>query len=118
MEALRRGAYRKAEKPIRRVLRRGQASMIGRRRDRNGKTVFVDHLVVNGRSRIRHYGVHGAKGWNPENPEEVQFKNKRDEDMEWEEIGEVVKKPARREIKHTQRWKRAGSKKNKPNKQH
>ena len=118
LEALRRGAYRKAEKLIRRILRHGQASMVGRRRDRSGGTVFVDHLVVNSRGRVRHYGVHGVKGWNPEKPEEVQFKNKRSEDMEWEEIGEVARKPARREIKHTRRWKRAGGKKNKSNKQH
>ncbi|ALL01949.1 hypothetical protein Pyrde_1906 [Pyrodictium delaneyi] len=110
LDALRRGARKKAQKLIRRILRRGQASMLGKRRGRRGRTVFTDHLVVNSRGRVKHYGIHGVKGWNPESPEEVQFKNKRGEDLEYEEIGEVAVKPARRKIKRTQRWKRAGGK--------
>lgn len=87
LEASRRGAEARARRLIRRVLRRGHASMLGKRKDKAGKTVFTDHLVVNGRGRIRHYGIHGIQGWNPERPDEVQFKNKRGEDLEYEEIG-------------------------------
>ena len=87
LEASRRGARARAERLIRRILRRGQASMLGKRKDMAGKTVFTDHLVVNGKGRIRHYGIHGVRGWSPERPSEVQFKNKRGEDLEYEEIG-------------------------------
>jgi len=72
--------------------------------------------VANGRGRVKHYGIHGVKGWSTESPEEVQFKNKRGEDLEYEEIGEVATKPARREIRRTRRWKRAGGKRGKSNK--
>ena len=114
LEALRKGLREKARKLSRRFLRRGHASLVGVRRDRKGRSLLVDHLVVNGRGRIRHYGIHGVRGWNPENPDEVQFKNKKGEDLEWEEIGEVEKE-GRRWPERTRRWKRAGKKGN-PNK--
>ncbi len=109
LDVLRRGARKKAQKLIRRVLRRGQASMLGKRKDRAGKTVFTDHLVVNGRGRVRHYGIHGVKGWNPERPEEVQFKNKRGEDLEYEEIGHHKGgKRVKRKKRRGRGWKKAG----------
>lgn len=115
LEALRKGLREKVRKLSRRFLRRGHASLMGVRRDKKGRSLLVDHLVVNGKGRIRHYGVHGARGWNPEQPSEVQFRNKRGEDMEWEEIGEIERRRGWREPAHTRRWKRAGKKDN-PNK--
>ncbi len=115
LEAMRKGLVDKARRLARRFLRRGHASLMGVRRDKRGRALLVDHLVVNGKGRIRHYGIHGAKGWNPDNPDEVQFRNKRGEDMEWEEIGEVEKE-GRRWPERTRRWKKAGGKKRNSNK--
>ena len=97
---------RGARRLVRRVLRRGYVRLFGLRRDARGRTLMVDHLVVNGRGRIRHYGVHGVRGWDPTNPDLVQFRNARGEDMEWEEVGEVRVGPARREPRRVERWKR------------
>ena len=108
------GEHKRAKRLAKRALRRGHASLVGVRRDKKGLAQLVDHLVVNGRGRIRHYGIHGARGWSPENPDQVQFKNKRGEDLEWEEIGEVEKE-GRLWPERTRRWKRAGRKSN-PNK--
>ncbi len=101
------GEHKRAKRLAKRALRRGHASLVGVRRDKKGLAQLADHLVVNGRGRIRHYGIHGARGWNPEHPDEVQFKNKQGEDLEWEEIGEVRVGPARSEPRRTRRWKKA-----------
>ena len=113
LEALRKDNKEKAKRLIRRILRRGQVSMIGKRKDKEGKTVFTDHLVVNSKGRVRHYGIHGVKGWNPENLDEVQFKNKQGEDMEYEEIGphrggRRKGKRKKRKRKRGRGWKKAG----------
>ncbi len=78
---------KKLMKLAKRVLRGNQVSLVGLRKDNKGRTMLVDHLVINGRGRVRHYGIHGVRGWNLRNPDEVQFKNKRGEDVEYEEIG-------------------------------
>ncbi len=65
-------------------IKRGAASLFGKRKNANGKTVYTNHLVVNGKARIIHHGIHGVRGW--EN-NKVQFKTRNGADTEFEEIG-------------------------------
>lgn len=84
LRAAKRGEKSKARHYISKILRRGHASIIGKRRDKRGRTTLVHHIVVNGKGRVVHEGVHGVRDWEPG---KVQFKNKRGEDMEWEQRG-------------------------------
>ena len=103
LRAARRGEGSKARHYISKILRRGHASIVGKRRDRAGRTTLVHHLVVSGGGRVVHEGIHGVRDWEPG---KVQFKNKRGEDMEWEEIGEKPAGQARHKVVRTRRWKR------------
>ncbi len=47
--------------------------------------MFLDHMVVNKKSEIVHYGIHGIRDWEKG---KVQFKTRDNKDVEWEEIGE------------------------------
>ncbi len=84
LRAARQGKTSKARHYISKILRRGFASIIGKRRDKKGRTTLVHHLVVSGRGRIVHEGIHGARDWEPG---KVQFKNRKGEDLEWEQRG-------------------------------
>ncbi len=100
---------RRVKRLIRRVVRRAHASLIGLVRDSvKDKTVMVNHLVVDKKGRIRHYGIHGLRGHSLEKPDQVQFMNKYGEPVEYEEIGEVRDKrhPARKRVKRTRRIKK------------
>jgi len=103
LKAAKQGKTSKAKHYIAKILRRGFASIIGKRRDKKGRTTLVHHIVVSGKGRIVHEGIHGARDWEPG---KVQFKNRKGEDLEWEEIGEKRLGQARRKIARTRRWKR------------
>ncbi len=78
----------RVEKKLRRLIRKAHASLIGIAK-KGGLTEFVDHLVVNKKGSIRHYGIHGVRGHRPDKPGEVQFKDKNGRPVEYEELGEI-----------------------------
>jgi len=102
---------RKLKKLIKRVLRRAHASLIGLVKDRSNRTILVDHIVANKRGVIKHYGIHGLRGYDPSKPDEVQFRNKHGEPVEYEEYGEKIVRRKGRMYKRkarTRRVKKAG----------
>jgi hypothetical protein len=42
----------------------GLPRYLGVRGSINGKVLIVDHIVVDSRGRIAHYGLHSVRGWN------------------------------------------------------
>jgi|GEM_PF-5526392 len=102
---------KKLKKLVKRIFRRAHASLIGLVKNSSGKTIMVDHLVVDKKGIIKHYGIHGLRGHNPRKPEQVQFKNKHGKPVEYEEIGTITKttrKGRRTYKKRTRRIKKAG----------
>jgi len=97
------------KKLVKRIFRKAHASLIGLVKNSSGKTIIVDHLVVDKKGVIKHYGIHGLRGHNPREPEQVQFKDKHGKPIEYEEIGEVRsrKRPARKYVKRTRRIKKS-----------
>ncbi len=100
---------RKLKKLIKRVMRKAHISLIGLVKNSKGRTILVDHLVIDKKGTTKHYGIHGLRGHNPMEPEQVQFRDKYGKPVEYEEIGEVRsrKRPARKYVKRTRRVKKS-----------